>query len=148
MAELKKEASFLMRRVSDKKEVIFTASEFMNEILKRLKGSDSVNDEVTIGRDLLRISSLQEFDGKAKLHLSVSGGVSTVKVENANELEPGLYEATYKESVTLTPDQTKYRFSRWEGEHASEVQNLGEGRYMLTMDSVDKSLVAVFEQPV
>lgn len=144
----KNESSFLLRRLADKKEVIFTVSEFMTEILKRLKGSDPINDEVTIGEQTFRMSSLEVFDGKAKLHLSVSGGVSTVKVDNAYEVEPGLFETNYKEAVILTPDQTKYRFSRWEGENAAEVQSLGEGRYSLMMDSVEKTLVAVFEIPV
>lgn len=148
MAEQKSEVSFLMRRVTDRKEVIFTTTEFMSEILKRLKGSDPLNDEIQLRDQTFRLSSLEMFNGKARLRISVSGGVAGVRVDNAGELEPGLYEANYKEAVTLTPDQSKYRFSRWEGAHASEVQSLGEGRYSLLMDSVEKELVAVFEIPV
>ena len=145
MAEPKKaESSFLMRRITDGKEVIFTVSEFMNQIMQRLKGSDPVNDEVIIGKDTLRISSLESFNGKANLRLSIAGGQGTVKVENANEVEPGVYEAPYKESVTLTPDVSKYHFLRWEGINASEVQDLGEGRFSLLMDSLEKTLIAVF----
>lgn len=136
--------SFLMKKVSDGEVVVFNFNHFMQELLKRLAGSDSINDEIIIDKEPLRISTLQLFDGNAVLKLSIVGN-GIVKVENGRESIPGTYKIPYQQEVKLIPDESVSKFLRWEGESASQVQMSDNGIGTLLMDSIEKTLVAVFE---
>jgi len=142
----KNQVSFLMKRLSDGKEVIIPFNQFIQEIVRRLDGSDAINDEVVFDKQIMRISSLQLFNGKAFLKLSIAGGQGSVEIDNAHEVEAGVFQAQYNDTITLKPDQRLYKFLRWEGEHASEVKSIGEGLYTLHMNEVQKNLVAVFNK--
>lgn len=136
--------SFLMKKVSDGKDVVFNFNHFMQELLKRLEGSDSINDEIIIDKEPLRISSLQLFDGNSELKLSLVGN-GTVAVENGKEALPGTFKVAFHQEATLIPDETSAQFLRWEGENAAQVQVLDGGINTLLMDSMEKKLVAVFD---
>lgn len=141
------EVSFLMKKVSDGKEVVFNFNQFMQELMKRLAGSDSINDEIIINKEPLRISTLQLFDGNADLKLSLVGN-GEVRVVNSKESVPGTYKVAYQQEATLIPDESSAQFLRWEGDNAAQVQVLEGGINTLLMDSMEKKLVAVFDTAV
>ncbi|MBU1718740.1 MAG: hypothetical protein KKA07_06670 [Bacteroidetes bacterium] len=144
MGETKNEVYMAMKRLADNKVVIIEFNEFMQEFIKRINGSDAINDEVTFKEETFRISSIQMFDGKATLHLSIAGGAGSVGVSPGKEGEAGEYEVPYNEAITLKPDETNFAFLRWEGANAAEVVDNGGHNFSLMMDTTEKSLVAVF----